>query len=280
MKPKKQVAKKLEPIMEEQKAVAVPPPAQVPAQVPALPPAEAPWGSENVDSRDLILAKILLMQGQSERVQSGDAALGDLVNSLTGEKLGDKNTPIEVVPIYTFKTWIVSNKAVPSKENKEPKFEYVRTENMTVDNQDRTELEDVEADGSITRFDRALNFYVMLKSELDKDEGMPYALQFRRTSYKAGRKLATHFERMRMIRRPPAAKSVNIGAYFDKNDKGSYWCFDVTPGNPTKPEHEAVAKEWYGTIKAGRAKMDESDLKAAPSEASGGSVSEEGPEQF
>lgn len=222
-----------------------------------LAPSNGPiWGNENIDSADIMIPKILLMQGLSEAVNDGKAAQGDMIDSLETKKLGDRNSPVEIIPICTNKTWIVSR-----KEKKASKFEYVETIPMTAENS-KLAMEEEEKDGSVIRRDRSLNFYVLLASDV---EGLPYVVSFRRTSYTAGKKLITHFQKMQMLRQPPAAKTLMLSCVQDKNDMGTYFKFDVSTGRVSKPEEVATAKQWYETIQGG-VKVDESDVKAAPVE--------------
>ena len=214
------------------------------------------WGNEGVDSSDIMLPKILLMQGLSEAVNEDRASMGDIVNSLTYEKLGDKNTSVEVIPISTFKTWVVS-----TKEPKGSKFEYDSVLQMDASNVNLP-MDETLSDGTEVRRDRTLNFYVLLSSELPQGDAFPYVVSFRRTSYPAGKKFINHFTKMSMLKASPAAKTLKLSCRIEKNDLGNYFVFDVDSGRISTKEEVGAAYEWYKTLSKGMFKVDNSDLKA------------------
>lgn len=220
---------------------------------------QATWGNENVDKSDIMLGKILLMQGLSEAVMDGKAKFGDMLDSLEGKVLGDKNSPIEIIPILTNKTWVVSKKHVQEIKGKRvlgSKFEYEGIIPMTAENQ-HLEMEETLEDGSIIRRDRSLNFYVLLANDV---QGLPYIVSFRRTSYTAGKKLITHFAKMQMLKQPPAAKTLKLTCVEDSNDLGTYYKFNIEQGRNSTAEEINTAYEWYKTISKGGVKEHEVDV--------------------
>ena len=58
-----------------------------------------------IDSSDILIPKILLMQPTSVFVADGEAVLGDFRNSVTKEKIGTVNDPFEFIPFHYTKTW-------------------------------------------------------------------------------------------------------------------------------------------------------------------------------
>jgi hypothetical protein len=68
------------------------------------------WGDVLVESKDLILPKILLQQAMSESVKQRTANDGDYLNTLTGEVVSDKDGGVEILPFfcrqsYTIEKW-------------------------------------------------------------------------------------------------------------------------------------------------------------------------------
>lgn len=256
--------------MKEAKALAV-----APQETKAVGPVGAPvWGSSELNSKDLMIPKILLMQGLSDAVQDKnlDVDTGDMINSVTLEKLGDEKNPVEIIPIHIFKTWVVSFK--PIKGNK---FNYVKTEPMTASNENAAlEEEGVDEDGNkgTWRRDRTINVYALVAKELAEGGALPYVISFRRTSFTAGKKIATHFAKMGMIRQAPAAKSLMLKCTQEQNDLGTFYTYDVLPGRITTLEEVNTAFDWYKQISASAPKVDESDLKAVEP------APQTGPEQF
>ena len=221
----------------------------------ALPPAtyESGWGTEGVDKRDILIPKLLLMQGLSELVTEERAQIGDIVDSVTGEVLGtcrdSGKKPVKFIPISTFKTWVEFQKV-----NGTAKF--TRIVPMTEENANWA-----MEDGEFTR-DRCINFYVLLA---DRPEELPYLLSFRRTGYRAGQKLATFFTKCELAARrgkpvPPAAKVWALAGSKQSNDKGTYYVFDVEMAGDTSKEALQTAFEWFQTLRTQQTKVDHSDL--------------------
>ena len=61
------------------------------------------WGDAPVSARDIIIPKILAMQGLSELVTDGKAKFGDFVDSVTHQVLGSIDKPLEFVPFHMTK---------------------------------------------------------------------------------------------------------------------------------------------------------------------------------
>jgi len=88
------------------------------------------WGTEEVTSDDYVIAKLLLMHGQSEMVLDGKASLGDFVKSTDHTILGNAKDVVKVVPFMMYKTW-VTNELVGKK------YEWRSEEPMTASNSDK-----------------------------------------------------------------------------------------------------------------------------------------------
>lgn len=220
---------------------------------------EQTWGTEGTDSRDILIPKLLVMQGLSKMVVEDKAQMGDFVDSVSGEILGsarEKNPkPVTVIPIKTFKTWIEYEKI------DDKKLEYRGTIPMDASNAN-WQMEEVK-DGREIRRDRCINFYVLLK---DKPDDLPYLMTFKRTSYRAGMKLATHFKKCELAALrgkpvPPAATMFNVTATKTSNDQGTFYVFDVVQSETTSPEHLKLAWEWFQMLKTQNVKVDNSDLE-------------------
>ncbi len=217
----------------------------------------AAWGAENVDASDVVIPKLLLMQGQSEFVAEGKARLGDIVRSTTGEVLGNAKEGVQVIPLMTFKTWTILEKVGG-------RFEFRSVEPITADNCNAP-LEWV-VEGAPWRRDRCLNFYVLLPSDIKreaaalenlnktgafpdpKDALLPCVLSFRRTSYSAGKTLSTHFLQAQSFNRPPAVSTFMLTSKMEKNDQGTFYVFEIANAGMTSPEDLNVCKRWYETI--------------------------------
>jgi hypothetical protein len=241
------------------------PPPQVPAVKANNLPTEAyeqNWGTEGTDSRDILIPKLLIMQGLSKMVTEDKAQMGDFVDSVTGELLGSGREKalqdVNFIPIMTFKTWVEYEKI--EVKGKEPKLEFKRIIPMDETNAN-WELEE-DKDGITIRRDRCINFYVLLANKTDD---LPYLITFRRTSYRAGQKLATHFKKCELAALrgkpvPPAATIFKLSASKMTNEKGTFYVVDVTPSEPTPKESLKMAWDWFQMLKASNVKVDHSDL--------------------
>lgn len=92
---------------EQEPALARPRDAQLPAHVAAEVREDGSQaGLENMDARDLIIPRLMLMQGQSPQVQEGMARLGQVFASTTNEQVLDVDETCEFIPVYHYKEWI------------------------------------------------------------------------------------------------------------------------------------------------------------------------------
>lgn len=232
--------------------------------------AQGSWGTEGISGQDILLSKLLLMQPLSIKVVDGEAAPGDLVDSVNGTILGNVKKPVEVIPICVYKTWKIM------RMNDKGKYEYDHIEPCTPQNE-RLEWE-FEEDGHKMRRDKELNFYVLLADQAEREDAFPLVLTFRRTSMKSGQKLANHFTKAAMNKVPPAAASVMIGVKPEKNDQGNYFVYTIDAGKKTSAKALTNAWNWYQRIQNGAAKIHEAqDDEASPG--SSGSASQ-GAHQF
>jgi hypothetical protein len=204
----------------------------------------------------LLIPKILMAQGMSERVKQKKLAEGDIYDSVTGEKLGDEKTPIEIIPISSFKTWTILNK---KKGKNKPDF--VGIVPMDSSNADLPrEVE--ENDGSTTINNYTLNFNVLLAKELKEGGALPHVVSFQRTSLKTGKVLANQVTKLGMMKQPAAAQTALLGSQMVTNDQGTFLVFTIQKGRNSAKEEILEAKSWYDILSKGQFKVDDSDLKS------------------
>jgi hypothetical protein len=264
---------------EETKAVAVP----AAAQVPEISPELAAWGASPIDEKDIVIPRLLLMQPGSDLVTDGKASFGHVINSLTGEKIADMQTPFKVLPFMLKKSWVEYE--APAKKGDKKRF--LRTYAVAPDNKDQKyEGEEKNDEGKtikITR-DLCMNFYVLLPSELDRGGELPYILTFRRTALKDGKKLATQMYVTNYgAQLPPPALIVTVAVKKQATDAGTWCTPDVllSPDATKRSSKEQIeaALKWFKTINSSNMKEDNSALEreenAVPSE-----VVNSGPAKF
>ena len=168
----------------------------------------------------------------------------------------------------TFKTWVLSEKVGN-------KYEFRSITPMTAANKD--EPLEFMVNGQQWRRDRALNFYVLLPEDIkrelkamevakaggmpDPDDALiPHVVSFRRTSYPAGKDLATHFKKAEHFNVSPAVKTFYLDSEVQKNDQGIYQVFKVVKARDTTVEELAVAKRWYDTLQKAKVRIDEDEM--------------------
>lgn len=221
------------------------------------------WGAEGITSQEITIPKMLLMQGLSKLVADGEAAVGQIRDSLTGELLGGKvnakeEKAVNVIPFYSFRTWVVS------KLDGE-KWQYARQEPITAANENAA-LEGIE-DGVRVRRDKVLNFYVMRPEDVAKGSAFPYLLSFRRTSAPAGRNLSTYIFKGGMVRnekypagKPSAATVFALTVEKQENDKGTFFVPKVAVTRDSTDAEIAECKDWHALLARAVVKHDDRDL--------------------
>lgn len=240
--------------------------AQVP-QTQTLPDTQ----TQEVLNSDIIIPKLLLMQGLSEFVserkktpEGHPIAQGDIVNSVSLDVVADPEETIQVIPLKLTAEWRLEEKV-------SGKLEYRGTEPRTAANEDAPW--EFKKNGADWKRTKVLNLFALLPSDIlayrqeltqAAESGempdlnktlMPVVISFRSTSFNAGKKVATFYAQLRdMARLNPNVRPYNytleLGCFQDKNDKGTYYVFQV--GKTTKLASELIddAARWYGILNA------------------------------
>jgi hypothetical protein len=210
------------------------------------------WGTEGLDAQDILIPKLLCMQGLSKLVADRKAMMGDMINSTTSEVVGNDQKPIEIIPILNFNTWVEYEKIGG-------KLKFKTITPVTAANRNQP-IEEKLPNGIEVRRDYCINFYVLLARDAADPAALPYVLCFKRTSLGAGKKLATHLFDCKSRKLPSAVKSFKLEAVKKQNDQGTFYVFDVTPARNTNREEITTAYSWYKRIAAQETKVDNSDL--------------------
>lgn len=218
----------------------------------------AAWGSEvHLGTQDIILAKILPMQGLSELVADGKAKMGEFRDSLSGELLGSITEPMQVIPFHVDKVWDIL-------EEDGDQYKWVRSEPLIEDPtkpgyNDNLPWNDT-VDGLAIKRVRRMNFYVMIPSQMAKGESLPYVLSFKSTSYREGKKMFTQmYMRNRRANLPPAAYSFMLSGTKEKNDKGTFIVPKIDLDRRVTDAELAECFQWYQMVRKGGVKVDESE---------------------
>jgi len=219
------------------------------------------WGAETADSDDILIPKLLLMQGVSQAVADEKADQGDILDSVTLEKLGSGREKsfkeIGVVPLMATKTW-TNFEIVDGHE------EWRGEEPFTPQNVNRGKSSKGE-NGEEFKHVKNLNFYVMLEEQLKDPTAIPYLVSFRSTSYRVGQALSTHFSKCAKAAAmgkpvPPAATIFNLGAKKTSNENNTWWIYSLSPKGSTGKEDLKVCYDWYQILRKGAHKVDQSEF--------------------
>jgi len=230
-----------------QNEVAVKPDANLPTEAQDI----SAFGDHVVNTKSIMLPKILLMQKMSEMVDDGDAQVGEFRESLDKTLIGSVEKPFEVIPFHVDEVWVIQKEI-------DGDWKFDRIEPMGPSNEG-WRYEGME-DGSKVRRYHTQNYYVLLPGDVKKGNALPYVLSFRSTSLKAGKKLYTHMYAKCLgtgIR--PDAYHVRVSASKQKNDKGVFYVMDVRSGDKSTKAELDESLKWIRIVKAGQTKIDDSD---------------------
>lgn len=226
------------------------------------------------DVSDILIPKLLIGQATTKLVQDEKVGFGQVWKSTNAQILGGKGKPFQVIPLSHTKTWILSEKVGA-------KFEFRGVEPFTSANKDKPWTWSDAKEGKTTEWKReqALNFYVLIPDEIFNDQAarkafkekgelpdteaslLPCLLQFKSTSYKAGKTLVTHFARAADFGVPPYVNAFNIDTEKVTGDSNSWFVFTAAGAGKTNAEYMGVCEKWRNLVKTKSVKIDESDLE-------------------
>lgn len=229
-------------------------------------------GNEEILRQDVIIPKLLLMQGLSDFVGQRKAQAGDFVRSTNVEKLGDDKTPVEFIPITFTNEWRL-------EEYINGKYEFRGREPRNAKNEDSPW--DFEQNGTKWKRTKTTNVFALLPADIDSEQKeieraknendmfdlnkvlMPVVIAFRSTGYNAGKAVVSHFAK--------AASMVEYGAKAqgytlllkcnqEKNDKGQFYVPEViSTGKRVSKESLEKALKWVTILQSTPVIIDESD---------------------
>ena len=187
-------------------------------------------GAERVTNEDLILPKILLMQGLSKMVQEKGKVAGQFVNSLTEATL--ENT--EFVPVvYTKFFNVVEWQMVGGKMKQNFLF---RTFDPSDDRLVGKRLFN-SAEGK-AEVETVMNFLSLIN-------GQPCIIPFSKTSTRAGQKLLTF---QKLSKQALFANKYKLVAVKQTNDQGTFYVKDVQLVGPIAGDELAEAEAAYSSF--------------------------------
>ena len=222
----------------------------------------AAWASPTMSAQDIVIPKILAMQGLSVAVTEGKAQMGEFRDSISNNLIGSIDKPFTAIPFYVDKVWDIL------EEQADGSFKWKRTVPV-VDNPKSPDYNDnwkweAEVNGAKVKNVRRYNFYFLLPSEVADGTAIPYIFSFKSTSIKEGKKLFTQMY-MRNTRAglPPAAFKIQVSGTREKNQKGVFIVPKYSLGEKATDAELSECLTWIGTIKQGKVKVDESDVQGS-----------------
>ena len=216
------------------------------------------YEDDQVTDQDIILPRILLMQGLSTKVAEGKAKSGQIIDSLSGGLLADVGKSIEVLPIYRFKSFRLF-KDMAGK----PQFvKEVPYDADTIDWETKR-IREIEEDGEKLKVFITLNVFVLV---VDKIKALPYMLSFSSTNYKVGKQFNSLTIEAKKAGLALPFKTYIFSQEHTKNEKGQWFLYTVKKGRPSVQAELDEVGPWLKLIKAGKAKAAEAedDEVAAP----------------
>lgn len=212
-----------------------------------------------LDKTDILIPKILLMQGPSVLVAEEKAQMGDIVNSVTAQLIGGKGKPITIIPLTHYKDIV---KFEIADGDTKPKFkQYLPWNTQNAELPWEGVEKDMQGRDIKVKHMKRLNFYVLLESEMENPSALPYVLSFSSKSYQNGRKLVTHFAQADMANLEPCSYMFNLDSKKEKNDKGIFYIFDITPNKKTPDAFAPKISLWTDILAKGNHQVDDSDLE-------------------
>ncbi len=243
---------------------------QVPAQY--TPPQDA------VLRTDILVPYVVLAQASSDSVKERKAQIGDIIRSTTMEKLGDPESPLEVIFLHNPKTnWIIEQK-------EGNRFKYRRTEPRNASNEtaewnfwaDHEGREVPAGTPGATEWRRVkqLQVFAILPRDIEAAEAemakvekgelpdpskalTPVILSFRSMSYKAGKEIVTFFSQAKSMKVDIFRYVVKLGCTMEQGEDGSYyvWNVDRNKPSPVSKERLGTVSEWASIINQGAANL-------------------------
>lgn len=213
---------------------------------------------QTLSKADIMIPKILIMQGQSPKVLEGDASFGELRDTLNWKIMGKVKTskeevmPLTCIPFHREKYWIIKK-----ADGDKFKTETIVRVDYTNENLDMYETW-VEGDGVVRKRVFLLLFYVLVEGN-----PIPYTVGFRGSSLDTGKALGTQMYVVNKslnvkeaYKRSPMGKVIDlIPTKVSKNDN-TYTVLEMRINRESTKEEAMKAYEWYMAVSSGETKAE------------------------
>ena len=102
-----------------------------------------------------------------------------------------------------------------------------------------------EQNGVLYRHAKVQNFFVILVEDIKKMSVFPHVISFKSSSFKTGRKLNSKLTMLEDFGAASYAKTFNLVAKKEKNEKGEYFIFDVIDGRLSSEQELQISQKWF-----------------------------------
>lgn len=215
---------------------------------------------QKLSSKDIMIPKILVMQGQSPMVLEGDAMFGELRDSLNKEvmakaKMGDKDAlPITCIPFHRECYWII-------KKQVGEKWQTVMLDKFNKENENLNQYETWQGeDGNYKRV-LLLLFYIHIPGKV-----IPYTIGFKGSSLETGKALSTQMYVVnkslnvdKAYLKSPMGKIIELTPKKVSKNDNTYIVVDMTVKDDSTYEQACEAMKWYKAVSSGETTADHSD---------------------
>lgn len=257
--------------------------------------------SGEVVASDVLIPRLLLMQGISPLVTSRKAQIGDIVRSTTGEKVGNPDKSVDIIPLKMVNSWINfedTGQGQPAfrgmehrgkdhngQTNEDLPWEYKGEEGQDMFRRKAITLyalipADVEA------YNREIERAVAVGEAPDLNKTLlPVVLTFQSTSFKyAGKKCASFFNDVRTnaiklqgrMTIAPFQYVLTLKCREEKKGTNAWYVYDFEAPKMLKDAAiRAEAAKWAQVLAAGNVKTDDSgEIDEDATSRRGGSTTE------
>lgn len=196
------------------------------------------WGEVSIDSSDIVIPKLILMQGQSTFVTDGIASFGDVVETPSKQVVlqASKGGVIELIPFHHTAVWS-KYKVTNGKQ------EFIGYEDVVKG----VDKEYEENHGSyMVKNMRTLNMFFINP----KAPELPVVISFKGISQRTGKEIITQmYIKNRQAGKTPASYVLSLGAVKQKNDKGTFYVWEFKVSRQSTGDEVGLCLKWLKSIK-------------------------------
>lgn len=230
---------------------------------------------------DMIVPKVLCMQGLSELVAARKAQLGDIVRSTNAEKLGDPEHPIQFIPLSFPKTdWIIELMTAGKFKYKKSMARDAKNSGLEWNfwsDKDGNEVPFGTVGAVEARRVQRLSLFALLPQDIDAEAAekkkmengefpdiskalMPVMISFRSFSFNAGKEVVSFFTQANSFKTQAYKYLLGLGCKMQQNDKGTFYVFQVDRARPqaVPAVYAQVVEYWANIVFAQDLVVDES----------------------